>query len=803
MMGQGLIALVGIQAHRCLRTATIWMLAVVLAAGFVLGPVTAALADGGVTVEIKPGLDGYARHGSWVPVTMTVSNGGSADFSGTAVLRLFEEYAPQATEWRRDVTVAAGDKADVVFYVPASQTMVQGDVLGADGRLVATNQTRMQFRDGIIAGVIASNPDTLRMLAGLDLRPGQQQGGPPSAVTVVRPNAHDLPSFSRALGALDILALNDTSSQDLTADQWAAIEAWVGQGGILILGGGPGWRQTLAAVPASLQPVEVTGTTTLQGLPALADFVGEELPEQPVIVSDGRLRHGRIVVEEGGVPLIVESRYGSGHVFYTAFDLGLDPVAFWRGSAPLWRQLLGGAVTVNVRGGWPSGRLFDLQWTVRQFPHLDFPSTRMLGFALLGYLVVIGPVNYIVLKRLDRRDWAWVTVPVIVAVVSAGIWGVSFRGQRDVLTNSIGVLHLVPGVERVPSDTTVGVYAPTRSRLSFAFSPRQHVAPLVDWNRWNVGAAGEQVLATVRQGATNEIVFADDSNWTVRSFAVMQDITVSGRIEGELRPTPTGDIAGTIVNNTPYDLEDVHVILMNTYIAVGDLPAGAARDVSVAVQPRHQLRREDIAWQIYGPQPPNYDMTPEKDRRRSILQTAFSQHPDLVPHQVTVFGWTHQPLADLNLGDSEQHASLSLVYGAMEFTLPADDFVLPPGLITGRVHDSEMTGGWYDGGAVNMEEGWVSFSVQLPELPAGVELSELALTAELFGPNANVVAFSLYNWQTGAWDPAAVVQHKVAVPDIDAYVYDGEVRLRADLTQPGYVEVPVPSAIVTGKKVGQ
>lgn len=801
-MGQGMITLVHLTMHRRLYSVAAWLLAAALMAGLVFGPAAAVMADSSIGVEIKPGFDGYARHGSWAPVTVTVSNGGSGDYTGTAVLRLYDEYSAQSTEWHRDVTVPAGEKADVVFYVPAGQTVVQANVLGPDGQLAATNQTRMQYRDGIIAGVIASTPDTLRMLAGMDLGSGQQ-GRPLSAVTVVRPDVHDLPSFSRALGSLDILAFNDTSSQDLTAEQWAAIEAWVGQGGVLILGGGPGWRQTLAAVPSSLLPVEVTGTKTLHGLPALADFAGEELPEQPVIVSDGRLLHGRIVVEEGGVPLIVESRYGTGYVFYTAFDLGLDPVAFWRGSAPLWRQLLGGAIGTNQYGGRPGGHMFDMQWVVRQFPHLNFPSTRLLGLALLGYLVVIGPVNYIVLKRLDRRDWAWVTVPVIAVLVTAGIWGVSFRGQRDVLTNSIGVLHLVPGVERVAADTTVGVFAPTRPRLRFAFSPRQQVAPLVDWNRWNPGAAGEQVTATVRHGAENEIVFADSNNWTVRSFTVMQDVTVSGRIEGELRPTAGGDIAGTLTNNTPYDLEDVHVILLNTYIAVGDLPAGATRDVSVAVQSQGQMRREDIAWQIYGPQPPSYDMTAEQNRRRSILQSAFNRHPDGMPYPVTVFGWTKQPLTDLNIGDSEQHASLSLVYGAMEFTLPAEDFVLPQGLITGRMYDSDMTDGWYSGGAVTMESGWAAFAFQLPELPAGVELAELALVVDRFGPTANTVTFSLYNWQTGAWDPVAAAQNKVTVPDLDAYVYDGEVRLRAEVPQAGFVELIVPSAIVTGKKVGR
>ena len=38
-----------------------------------------------------------------------------------------------------------------------------------------------------------------------------------------------------------------------------------------------------------------------------------------------------------------------------------------------------------------------------------------------GYIVLVGPVNYLVLRWLDRREWAWVTVPVLIAVFTVGL----------------------------------------------------------------------------------------------------------------------------------------------------------------------------------------------------------------------------------------------------------------------------------------------------------------------------------------------------------------------------------------------
>src|SRR5690606_15356805 len=109
----------------------------------------------------------------WVPVTVTARNGTGADFTGTVVLRLFQEYAARSVEWHRDFTVEAGGEADAVFYVPASQGMAQAELLSPDGSVAASVDARVQFRDGIIAAVVASSDDTLRLLAGIDLRAGQ------------------------------------------------------------------------------------------------------------------------------------------------------------------------------------------------------------------------------------------------------------------------------------------------------------------------------------------------------------------------------------------------------------------------------------------------------------------------------------------------------------------------------------------------------------------------------------------------------------------------------------------------------
>ncbi|MBK8024645.1 MAG: hypothetical protein IPK19_25285 [Chloroflexi bacterium] len=42
----------------------------------------------------------------------------------------------------------------------------------------------------------------------------------------------------------------------------------------------------------------------------------------------------------------------------------------------------------------------------------------LFGFLAL-YILLVGPANYFLLSRINRREWAWVTIPILILVFSA------------------------------------------------------------------------------------------------------------------------------------------------------------------------------------------------------------------------------------------------------------------------------------------------------------------------------------------------------------------------------------------------
>ena len=68
--------------------------------------------------------------------------------------------------------------------------------------------------------------------------------------------------------------LNDVDTGQFTAAQLDALRTWVSTGGQLVVTGGPGWQKTAAAL-ADWLPVTISGSESMDDLPALSQETGE------------------------------------------------------------------------------------------------------------------------------------------------------------------------------------------------------------------------------------------------------------------------------------------------------------------------------------------------------------------------------------------------------------------------------------------------------------------------------------------------------------------------------------------------
>lgn len=747
-----------------------------------------------LALKVTAGYDGQAKFGLWLPVSVDVSNDGP-DVSAQLVTRVWwDQGNPNAplTEYVKDIELPRGARKRVTLFVPAAMDKLTVTLNGPRGNVLAESTETLTAIQGALAGVLADTPDVARFLSGVNLG----QVNRPWPVTVVRLDSDRIPTVSAALGALDVLVLSSTAPEKLTSDQWRAVEGWVAQGGVLVLGGGSQAGQVLGAVPESLRPVQVTGTVTLTQVDALASLLptGSQAGAPPAgkyVAAAGSLQQGKALAEENGVPLLAEREYGQGTVYYSALDLAGEPLITWSGSPGLWETLLrraglgltstagafGGAQpTGPYRGSYPPGSpgrfAPQLAYAVRNMPSLEVPSLRALALLLLGYALLAGPLTYFLLRKLDRRDWSWLVIPTLALIVAGTVYSVGFAGKgKDVFTNTLAVVRLAPGQRTVPVTSWVGVFAPSRNHYTVEIPGQSLVSGGLENGYYGPGPAAtnpaKPIGMRVAEGSGSQVELLDYNVWTIRTYAVDTDITVSGTVEGRLtaRPTTTSSginaysLEGTVTNSLPFDLEDVTVLAGFAYQRVGDIPAGASKTVQIT-SVAGQTAQTGAPWmyQIYQPGPPQPGMPPgaaqDITRKQQVLTTAFETEGGLLPYPITLIGWTKSPISDVGLQSRPgRDSSLTLVVAPLELVQAPGLISLPPGMVQARVIDSQnLRGGAAGPGRYFLESGSLTFALE-PKLPVGTTVNHMAV---LMGTRNGPLTVEFWNWQRQEWQPGTV-----------------------------------------------
>jgi len=264
---------------------------------------------------------------------------------------------------------------------------------------------------------------------GLVLRsPGSRCAFVPSVVPISAASACDTWIGYEGFDAIlwvdpDPSALPDQARLD-------ALLEWALHGGRLLVALTPGARIPAGSALARALPVESLGHDDLDARVVLSALAGSSEGVRPGRLPVARCGAPRGTVVKGlpdGRPLIVSGSHGLGTVVSLAFDPRLLAGADAAPRGALLRLLLGAAGDAGTGGeeGWAGGSLDRLTSHLRQ----RFVRTPPLGLLILGlalYVLAIGPVDYLVLKRRNRLRRTVVTFPLIVVGFTVAAYAASF-----------------------------------------------------------------------------------------------------------------------------------------------------------------------------------------------------------------------------------------------------------------------------------------------------------------------------------------------------------------------------------------
>ena len=778
------------------------LLVTILSVGFLFKPTRVFASSSSPTLQINAGFGTYFRIGAWVPLYITLHNNGS-DFNGMLTASNPEGLIWQDTysmvpssKYQQSVTVERGTQKHVTLYLPitsqSSTVNIVVQLLDSYGNVVQSQSVLLHqlYPGDAFIGLLSDQMNGFDALRNVVL-PNSSD-----SMLVEYLKAKNMPSMEAVLANFNLIILDSFHTSSLTPEQLRALYLWVQQGGSLIEVGGPNWQQTVSTLPTNLLPVSIRGAGTLPAgihlLPAeiSTSMSSSDTLQVPIPVSSAMVLEGaRTIVSASNVPLLVQAQSGQGLICYLAYDPALDPIFQWPEATVLWRSLvirsLGAQLLLTNA---PQGLSGGIPYYLAKLQHLLLsnlsPAPWLLLFLFMGYLLILGPIRWLIVHRTKQRNWNWRIILGAIVIFTFLNYAVAFYQERaSIFSNSVSIIQLTGGSSFAHSTTYHGVYVPftpANSTIQVQLPGGSLVQPYVDASQQS-----EQAAITAIPEAT-QVKISDANVRLLDAFQSEQDIAMQGSIISRL-VFGQGIVSGTVTNRLPTALSDVYLLMPSNIVRIGDMAAGQTSKVTLSLTASQTTCGSLLKQVVSGESGiiTEYDhlfarsvgqSLSAKQRHLSLLAFILTAHCnnssfETAGSSATLIGWADQPLAGENtvtvnnihsdgLHETAIVAALNMSYATGSLTLPVD-------FIPGRLVDTEALGAHLlSSGSYAFAHGQITFEFSLPTLEhfriQTVSLSQPVdpsiAPGEQPGGAHSSSHIALYNWQTSSWEVINLTQ---------------------------------------------
>jgi hypothetical protein len=541
--------------------------------------------------QAEPRLDARAERGiggvqsdGWQHISLRLENPSGQPITGRATLY---EYESQVGARPRNVLPFAVDVRQVLHFYPfrppetaqpstylitleddsgrpilydgASQFVIggrstralrveMGDAPNGDFRIGLWGETN-PFMRTLINEWNPSPDEIYRMTQGrLAARQFMTRGGMnrmnPEVVPIEQPKL--LPDSFVGFGELDALIALGVDTDTITERQRRALADWVHSGGLLVF------------VPAKKE--HLTG-------PFMRDLIGVADRGEVTTADDRHLmvksdagpshqivhfltavdssRPMEVAATYEGMPVVYSVPAGFGRIWVVGFIP--ESHGGLRRFQSLWLSILNQSLKYRIVDGPPPTSLAARTWSAESddtwLKRLSdrfgkSPAVDSLAILIFGYLLVVGPANFFVLKRREARVLLIATVPVLALLFGGAVLAMGYvsHGLRAA-TNQIGLAIATPDGDRAFVEEYVAVYGTTSAEYRLGFPKNLPVRPLGEFIASPSGTGFENP-SSFKLAAREERSWLEDwrlTFWQTRGTASIDCVLLGGKLSASSR----------------------------------------------------------------------------------------------------------------------------------------------------------------------------------------------------------------------------------------------------------------------------
>lgn len=557
-------------------------------------PIIQASAAPQLEVKATSGFQNKVKYGKGLPLTITVVNSGDA-FSGDLVLDYTESYAVGSAQ-AIPFEIGAGETKTLQLSLPGltDQYMYSGtnfqmfhfyEDSWKDGKEIdykGSKYVKPNMLDPMSTFILTltNSADRLRAFSNVNVQPINNQT---QLIHVAQMKDFILPSDAAAWDSANFLVIDEYVLSDLSEAQQQAILGWIQNGGIVVVGASENTAAEMGMLsehlPLNLSMDRMTVSPDVFANSANNEGFIDSITSFKATRADG----ANVLLEVPESVLAAYKSYGQGYIVQTAFSLGDEPLSKQPGYSTFLSELLKKLNIPSYNNRYNYGQnvkeqmVYEVGYTNELFP--SFKVSTPLMFGIIGiYILLVGPLMYVLLKRKDKREHAWWIIPIIAVITSLAIFA---YGAKDRLVK--------PQVQQssilqVNEDQSLSGYY-VESILSNRSGNFTFEAPIDTTmttslnNQFNPSTISAFQKSVIEQNvSSSNLTLRNVGYWSVNSIIGQTFIKDAGKLTIQL-VVENGDVKGTIQNNFPFALKDVSIWSGSKRIELGDLSPGDTMDV--------------------------------------------------------------------------------------------------------------------------------------------------------------------------------------------------------------------------------
>lgn len=539
------------------------------------------------SVETEYGMGGlvYYEMPAMVSVTVTCQE----NFSGRLVMIPgVESYSSSAVAYCEDISLSAGE-AKTVHFTPTSigsNGKVYIQIQNEKGKVLYQETNEIVLESGgtkVSIGILSDDYSALSYFDGIGMMIDSTQ----AVTSIFELNQNNFPEDALGLAMLQYMVIDNFDTASLSDKQYEALKTWVQDGGVLILGLGSNYQNVLHCFDDEF----LTGTLgTLSKKKIAWSSLQETIEDEQVQLVSMDLECIGFQLDEGEEFLIHDTEsvaysktIGLGRVVVLGYSMGMEPMA----SSP-HKEAIAQLIIEYARNESVNSRFYgndvdrDAMYSGVEVAKLADssrrPSVILYGFILLLYVVLVGPVLYLILKAMNKREKIWVAIPIVTLVFTFVIYlsGFMYRMNKPLLS-TFTIVQLQEHARTEKIYTNLVCPKPKKYAIQFKEDYTGFKKNLNDYTYGLFETSSDGVsydYMLKKNGKGTEMILNCTEPFQQTSIAVNHNGDNNiGTIDSDLKCYTNG-FEGTVTNNTCYDLQDLVVTYEGYFCMVGDVKKG-------------------------------------------------------------------------------------------------------------------------------------------------------------------------------------------------------------------------------------